>query len=71
MFKQISLALLAVTVSPSFALGQDIGPAEEDVSGPPQNYSPFIERTVKIVASQRVFIGVTPTCIRCFQQMPE
>ncbi|WP_282121253.1 DUF3604 domain-containing protein [Ruegeria atlantica] len=47
MFRLISLALLAVTISPSFAISQDIGPAEEDVSGPPQNYSPFIERTVK------------------------
>ena len=42
----LALFVLALAL-PSTASAQDISPAKEDISSPPQNYSPFVERTVR------------------------
>ncbi|WP_170480724.1 DUF3604 domain-containing protein [Ruegeria arenilitoris] len=43
-----SANLSVITIAlPFTAFAQDIAPAAEDIAGPPQNYSPFVERTVR------------------------
>ena len=47
MFRVATIISLSFLTAPLVAFAQDIYPSKEDVSGPPQHYSPFVERTVR------------------------
>jgi hypothetical protein len=47
MFRVATIISLSFLTAPLVAFAQDIYPSKEDVSSPPQHYSPFVERKVR------------------------